>query len=142
MKNMIKHAVCAALLGGLGLVSPPAPADNAKTLQTSDGEQVYQHVCQGCHMSEGQGAVGAGYYPAFAGNPNMASAQYMALTILTGRRNMPSFFEYDSSGDLFWFTRVALSDEQVANVVNYIRSHFGNAYEDRLTAADVKAMHP
>ena len=138
---MTKCALCAVLLAGLGLAPPPATAENAETLQTFDGEQVYQHICQGCHMSDGQGAVGAGYYPPLAGNPNMASAQYMALTILNGRRNMPSFFESGAGGEEFWF-RVTLSDEQVANVVNYIRSHFGNTYEDRLTAADVKAMHP
>ena len=36
----------------------------------------------------------------------------------------------------------ALSDDQVAAVVNYVRSHFGNAYTDEVTAADVKAARP
>ena len=30
-----------------------------------------------------------------------------------------------------------LSDDQVAAVVNYVRTHFGNNYEDAVSAADV-----
>jgi mono/diheme cytochrome c family protein len=32
-----------------------------------------------------------------------------------------------------------MSDEQVADVVNYLRTHFGNAYAGVVTAADVSA---
>jgi len=35
-----------------------------------------------------------------------------------------------------------LSDQQIADVVNYIRTHFGNNYTDRVTATDVKAARP
>jgi mono/diheme cytochrome c family protein len=141
MKRTGKSRLGALLAAGLVLAAQAAFADTAGMLKASDGEQVYQHICQGCHMPDGKGAVGAGSYPAFAGNANMASAQYVALTVLNGRGNMPSFAANGAGGGEFW-ERVTLTDEQVANVVNYIRSHFGNAYEDRLTAADVKAMHP
>lgn len=140
MKRLIKHVLCPALCAGLGLLAQTALADSADIPDVTGGEQVYTHICQGCHMADGKGAVGAGYYPAFTGNPNVASAQYMALTILYGRRNMPSFVEGGASGNQLWFS-VALNDEQVANVVNYIRSHFGNSYTDTLTAADVRALH-
>lgn len=141
MKHMIRYAWCWALCAGLGLTVQLALADGADMLDITDGEQVYEHVCQGCHMPDGMGAVGAGYYPAFAGNPNLASAQYTALIILSGRRNMPSFGEGGLDGGKSWFS-LTLSDEQVASVANYIRSHFGNAFEDRLTAAEVNALHP
>ena len=32
-----------------------------------------------------------------------------------------------------------MSDEQVADVVNYVRTHFGNSYPDAVSAADVAA---
>ena len=32
-----------------------------------------------------------------------------------------------------------MSDEQVAAVINYVRTHFGNDYHDAVTAEDVKA---
>ena len=33
-----------------------------------------------------------------------------------------------------------MSDDQVAAVVNYLRTHFGNAYQDAVTAEDVKVV--
>jgi mono/diheme cytochrome c family protein len=141
MKHMIKYALCSVLCTGLGLTPQPALAAGENSPDTIDGGQLYEQICQGCHMPGGNGAVGAGYYPAFAGNPNLASAQYTALVILNGRRNMPSFGDGNLVGELTWFG-VMLNDEQVASVANYIRSQFGNNFEDRLSAADVKALHP
>src|SRR5260221_14130507 len=64
---------------------------NATPLATTDGQQIYEHVCRGCHMPDAGGAVGAGRYPALAQDPTLVSRQNMALTILMGRRNMPAF---------------------------------------------------
>ena len=35
-----------------------------------------------------------------------------------------------------------MSDEQAADVVNYVRSHFGNDYRDTVSAAAVQAARP
>jgi mono/diheme cytochrome c family protein len=120
--------------------NPAAEEDPAGMLGTTSGEAVYQQICQGCHMSEGRGAQGAGSYPAFAGNPAVASANYMAVTILNGRRNMPAFARPQRNDNFFGPTW--LSDEQIANVINYIRTGFGNDYRDPISAADVRALRP
>jgi mono/diheme cytochrome c family protein len=91
-----------------------------------DGEVIYRTVCQGCHMPDGQGAVGAGSYPALANNVKLESGGYPVLLVVHGQRAMPPF------GDL-------LDDDQIAAVVNYVRSHFGNDYKDTISAADVTA---
>jgi mono/diheme cytochrome c family protein len=109
-------------------------------LGTNDGAQIYQQICQGCHMPEGRGAEGAGRYPAFANNPNLASSPYMVVTILGGRRNMPSFRQPSSNEN--FFPPVYLTDVQVAAVVNYIRSSFGNQYKDAISADDVAKLQP
>lgn len=106
----------------------------------SDGKQVYTHLCQGCHMPDGRGAQGAGHYPALAGDPALASANFVAATILNGRRNMPSF-RHDENFE-FFFGPTWLTDAQVANVVNYVRTHFGNRFEGEITPAEVAALHP
>jgi len=105
------------------------------------GEEIYSQICQGCHMSQGQGAIGAGHYPKLAGNPRLASWQYMALTVLGGRDGMPPF---GLPADQVRETRtVHLSDAQIADVVNYVRSHFGNAYKDKVSASQVAELpHP
>jgi len=92
-----------------------------------DGEALYRAICQGCHMPDARGAQGAGMYPALAGNPKLANAAYPALTVLQGRRAMPGF------GD-------SLSDEQVAEVVNYVRGHFDNHFADSVTPDDVARL--
>lgn len=109
-----------------------------KTLTTTDGRQIYEQICQGCHMPGGRGAVGAGSYPALAKNPALASWQFMALTILKGRRNMPAFGVEHATG---WILPPAtLSDEQIAAVINYLRTHFGNRYTSLVTGAEVGVL--
>jgi mono/diheme cytochrome c family protein len=108
-------------------------------LKTADGEQIYTHICRGCHMPAGQGAIGAGHYPALAGDPTLSSASFVALTVLNGRRNMPRFAPRADDGEIF-FALPELSDAQVAAVTNYVRTHFGNLYSDRITAAEVAAL--
>lgn len=134
-------------LGVLALGMLPALAQDAApepppegNLGTTHGAQIYAQLCQGCHMPDGRGAVGAGSYPAFAGNANVASSRYMAVVILGGRRNMPAFAPEHAVGP--FFEPVWLTDVQVANVINYIRTNFGNHYRDTITAADVRALHP
>jgi mono/diheme cytochrome c family protein len=143
------YAASLVLLLLAGLVSQPAFADSAgirneALLKTTDGGQIYAQICQGCHMPKGQGAIGAGHYPAFARNPTMSSAPYMALTILGGRRNMPAFASKDpgDSEQESFIAPVRLTDAQVASVINYIRTHFGNDCKDAITADEVKALHP
>jgi mono/diheme cytochrome c family protein len=105
-----------------------------------NGAEVYEHICQGCHMPQAQGAVGAGHYPKLAGDPTLASWQYVALTVLNGKNGMPAF---GLSDDQFIFGAARLNDAQVAGVVNYVRSHFGNKWQDTVTAAQVAALpHP
>ena len=92
-------------------------------------------------MPDGKGAQGAGTYPALAGNPKLESAQYTATTVFFGRRNMPHFGAQPGLGAFEEFVVVHLDDAEIAAVVNYVRSHFGNQYTDELTAADVAALH-
>ena len=130
--------VCAPALGdSAGIL-------NASSLGTTSGQQVYAQICQACHMPQGQGAIGAGHYPAFAHDPFVASAPYMARTILGGRRGMPAFaLKPDGDSEAaFFIAPIWLTDAQVASVINYIRSHFGNHYKDAITAAEVRALHP
>ncbi|ATJ89599.1 alcohol dehydrogenase [Acetobacter senegalensis] len=124
-----------ALLLSPALMPVVAHADSASSVEGKvqtlpDGAAVYKHVCQGCHMPDGKGAEGAGArFPALAGNPKLQSAEYPAYVVLNGFGGMP------------WFG-VALNDQQVANVVNYVRTHFGNHYTDTLKPEDVAAMRP
>jgi mono/diheme cytochrome c family protein len=111
---------------------------SAAKLKTTSGAEVYAQICQGCHMPDGKGAVGAARYPALAGDGSLASTQFMAMTLLEGRRNMPAF---GGNGDVgLFFSVPTLNDEQIAAVINYVRSSFGNRFPGRITAAEVAAL--
>lgn len=126
-------------IGGLRAADDIVLAPDA--LAKADGETIYRHVCQGCHMPDGTGAEGAGHFPALANNPRLASAQYMAAVVLYGRRNMPHFAPQPELSGFEANAVLHLDDAQVARVVNFVRSHFGNHYTDELTAEDIAAMH-
>jgi mono/diheme cytochrome c family protein len=111
---------------------------SAGKLKTASGPEVFRQICQGCHMPDGKGAVGAGRYPALAGDASLASTDFMAMTLLEGRRNMPAF---GGNGDVgLFFSVPTLNDDQIAAVINYVRSSFGNHFKGTITAAEVKAM--
>jgi mono/diheme cytochrome c family protein len=105
------------------------------------GAQIYEHICQGCHMPGGLGAAGAGFYPKLSGDKKLASWQYAALTILNGRNGMPAF---GLPPEQALQTRSAnLSDAQIADVVNYVRTHFDNKFKPAVTAQQVSELpHP
>ena len=104
------------------LVSAPALA--AKPAVLDPGAIVYQEVCQACHMANAKGAEGAGKITGLANNSNLESADYPITVVTGGKGGMP------------WF-RGQLTDQQIADGINYVRSHFGNRYRDKITAADV-----
>jgi mono/diheme cytochrome c family protein len=119
-----------ALVMSLGLATA-ALAQDDRTFSSGyrfvemTGEELFANVCQGCHMPDAAGATGAGSYPSLAGNSNLEAAGYPILIVVNGRRGMPPF------GDM-------MTDGQVAAVVNYLRTHFGNNYQDVVTAGDVR----
>ena len=96
-------------------------------LPLQGGEAIYKGVCQDCHMPDAKGGkVGPIGYPALASNPKLETSGYPVSVIVHGQKAMPEF------GPVF-------SDQQIADVVNYIRSNFGNDYKDSVTPDDVKA---
>ncbi len=129
----------------IGIAAAAAADDSAFTSGTSlesvGGPAIYAHICQGCHMPGGTGAIGAGKYPKLAGDPALVSWEYVALTVLNGKNGMPPF---GLPADQVMETRAAhLSDAQIADVVNYVRSNFGNHYKNKATAKQVAALpHP
>ena len=124
----------AALIALLALAAPafaqggdtPGASTN-KTPPPVTGEQVYKQVCQACHMANGMGGKGAATIPALAKNAKLEEPGYPIGMILQGRGAMPSLTDM-------------LSSAQIAGVVTYVRTHFGNNYKKPVTEAEVKMM--
>jgi mono/diheme cytochrome c family protein len=91
------------------------------------GADLFRNVCAGCHQPDAKGAVGAGAYPSLVADDELASADFVVGVLLDGLKAMPPV------GDM-------MSDTQVADVANYVRTHFGNAYSSPVSADDVAAL--
>ncbi|HZZ09146.1 MAG TPA: cytochrome c [Paraburkholderia sp.] len=133
---IVSAMLTASLMGAATSVSAPAVAHHAPPTFTispgyrfteKSGEALYNASCAGCHMPDGKGAQGAGHYPALADNPTLEAAPYVIVNVLHGHKGMPSFGE-------------AMDDDQVAAVVNYTRTHFGNRFAGSVSSGDVKSL--
>ena len=108
---------------------PPSanrPLSSGWVFNEQGGAALYANVCAACHQPNAMGAAGAAAYPPLAADKNLASSGYIETVLLHGLRGMPAVGRM-------------MSDEQAADVINYVRTHFGNSYDDAVSAADIKA---
>jgi mono/diheme cytochrome c family protein len=129
--NLSAALLCAAVLScGSVLAQDPSPAppslSQGRGFDEQGGAALYANVCAACHQADAKGAVGAAAYPALAENGNLASPDYVMSAIFQGIGAMPPVGRM-------------MSDAQAADVINYVRTHFGNRYDDAVSAADVTA---
>jgi mono/diheme cytochrome c family protein len=100
-RSVLGALALSGLLGGAG-------AAGAQT----DGATLFQQNCSACHQAEGQGVKGA--FPALAGDAFVQGDKgAIASLLLHGRGGMPNF-----SADL--------SDAEIAAILSYVRSSWGN----------------
>jgi mono/diheme cytochrome c family protein len=127
-------AVTGALAASAGAQSTASPVGADADAAASDfsgpaGEELYMTVCAACHMPDGKGAQGAGFYPALAGNVRLRAGTYPAYVVVNGMNGMPPL-------------GADMTDQQVADVVNYVRTHFGNDHRDAVLPGQVSALRP
>ena len=99
-----------------------APMSRGWVFGERGGADLFANVCAACHQPDGKGAVGAAAYPPLAADKKLASADFVLTALFKGLRGMPPL------GDM-------MTDGQVADVVNYVRTHFGNSYPDAVSAS-------
>ncbi len=104
--------------------NPPA-AGGAEVAKTGpvDGAKVFEDTCIACHQADGKGSPGE--FPPLAGNPDLFLApDFPAVVALNGiegpiKVNDQSFNKVMPPFDF-------LSDTEIAAVVKYVRSQWGN----------------
>ncbi|HRI08490.1 MAG TPA: cytochrome c [Nannocystaceae bacterium] len=77
---------------------------------SADGSTVYTDKCAVCHMADGSGNAASGYPSLVAEVPGQSDEDIVTI-ILEGEEAMPAF-------------RSQLSDQQVADVLAYLRETF------------------
>jgi mono/diheme cytochrome c family protein len=118
--------IVAATLGWEALADDAAvksaPMSRGWVFGERSGVDLFDNVCAACHQPDAKGAAAAAAYPPLAADKKLASADFVLTALFKGLRGMPPLGEM-------------MTDGQVADVVNYVRTHFGNSYTDIVSAS-------
>jgi mono/diheme cytochrome c family protein len=85
------------------------------------GKTLYENNCQSCHMAEGEGLEGV--LPPLAKSENLADKNRLVKVILLGMRGSIKVRGVEYNGEM---TGGPYTDEQVSDILNYIRNSWGN----------------
>jgi len=108
--------------------------DRAKSI--ARGKEAYISFCMNCHMENGEGQPNV-YPPLAKGDVLMKQPKKVIGMILTGQTG-----EMTVNGKKYNVDMPAqnyLTDEQIADVINYVTNTWGNKTKSIITAAMVKA---
>lgn len=119
-------------------VKKPAPAGTVSTLKMSvtRGQAVYAKTCLSCHQVDGSGVPNL--------NPPLIKTKWVLgpKSVIIHQVLKGSSGTVEIDGDTFRNTmppQPQLTDQQIADVLTYVRNSFGNK-APMVTTAEVKAM--
>lgn len=126
--------ILAALITGSAFIQT---YDLSKSIER--GKEIYTTYCQNCHMMDGNGMSGA--------FPPLAKADYLKNSVDT----LIDVILKGQSGEITVNSikynvqmpaQNYLTDEQIADVLNYTRNSWGNKYPVAVTPSQVKKLRP
>lgn len=115
---------------------PVTARQDALKASMERGKKIYNTYCLSCHQADGSGVPGL--------NPPLIKTTWVLgdkkrlINIVLKGMNEPIEVE-DERYENVMAPHAFLKDDQVADVLNYIRNSFGNK-ASRVTAAEVKAV--
>jgi mono/diheme cytochrome c family protein len=139
VRNSTSH-LTAADLAAMAEYLKSLPADSTLRAgrqilypERQHGATVYASYCSGCHQADGKGVTGK--FPPLAGNPvviapdpaNVFNVILAGIPARGGYGAMPGFAKQ-------------LSDQQIADLVNYLRASWGNNAPANASAADIASL--
>jgi mono/diheme cytochrome c family protein len=133
---MIKIIVASVLTIGVAIVSNSMTPQNGKQ-SIIRGKEVYALYCQSCHLEDGKGMPDI--------NPPLAKADYLKKPAKT----LVEIILNGQSGEVvvnkkkynaIMPAQDYLTNEQIADVLNYVRNSWGNKIAGNITPAAVKAL--
>lgn len=131
---MKQLSIAIILTVSIGLFSFNLQQPNLKA-SMERGKKVYNETCAVCHLQDGKGLQGLN--PPLIKTKQVAGAKPQLINIiLKGLEE-----ELTIDGETYYNPMPAqpnLTDQQIADVLTYVRNSFGNKYS-LVTAAEVKA---
>ena len=112
--------------------------DSSLQKSISRGGEIYANMCVSCHLPKGEGVEGV--YPPLAKSDYLANHREASIRgVKYGQRG-----EITVNGVVYDNTMIplGLTDAEIADVMNYVYSSWGNKLEKKVTAAEVAAIGP
>ncbi len=108
----------------------------ALTKELVAGQEIYKKYCLSCHQASGKGV--SGMYPPLLANPDLKSgSDSLIQTVLRGKAGRLVVNGNDYVGIMA--PQNYLSDEQVANVLNFVRNGM-NKFNVQIKPEEVAAV--
>ena len=133
---MFKVLIVSVITIGIAILSSAFNSQNI-TESIKRGKEVYALFCQSCHMEDGKGTPGI--------NPPLAKADYLKRSektligiILNGQSG--EVIVNGKNYNTIMPAQDYLSDQQIADVMNYIRNSWGNKLPGYIKPALVKSL--
>ncbi|HDK46294.1 MAG TPA: cytochrome c [Actinobacteria bacterium] len=121
MVRLMRQPASAVLVAFVVLLVVPSSVSMA---QSSDGRELFESSCAGCHGADGSGTLGV--FPPLVGNDDVQDGGYLREVIRNGRTG-----EIEVAGITYDGTMppigAAFSDDEVDALVGYIQSDLGTA---------------
>ncbi len=131
----MKKLILTTALLGTGLAAF-LQGGNSKPANYEAGKKVYGQVCLSCHMTDGSGVPGL--------NPPLQKTDWVTgdkkrlINVVLKGLNDPITVNGEEYANPMP-AQASLSDQQIADVLTYIRNSFGNK-ASAITPAEVKAL--
>lgn len=100
------------------------------------GEEVYSNFCVTCHLPSGKGIPGN--FPPLAGSDWLTDKRTESLKAIKYGLSGPIVVNGENYNNVM--TPQGLSDQEVADVMNYISNSWGNTHKTEVTEAEVKVL--
>lgn len=102
----------------------PEAAGAVKLTRAQLGKSVFTNNCATCHQANGKGVPGA--FPPLAGSEWVQGSEERIIRIVLHGLNGPITVEGQQFNNVMPGLGTVLKDEQIANVISYVRSEWGN----------------
>lgn len=136
----IRFIVICTLFLGLNMNCQNSPEKISANLAESmeEGQLIYNDFCISCHMAGGEGA--GAIFPPLANSDYLKNKQIESIKAV----------KYGMSGEILVngktynsvMSPMGLSDQEVADVMNFINNSWGNNYGKFYTKADISKVKP
>ena len=137
MKSIVALLLCLSFSAAVAQTKKPAakPATKPAAATKSEGQLIYEQNCLTCHQANGSGVPNLN--PPLRGTDWVLGDKTRLINVL-----LKGLQGQEIEGDMYDNAMPAhdfLNDTQIADVLTYIRSNFGNKAE-AVTADEVKAL--